>query len=169
MLFELKFFIRIKFAGIFGTQESVYWAVPMVFIPIYSDQFRNARRCVNAGFAEILSFHDVSVQNLFEKLNMVLNDKKYTNQARIVSEQFRDNSLNPMEEAIFWIEYVARHKNNYPVFKPHARNVQWYTYLYLDIIFVISLLLYVIFKMTKYMLNKVWQRFDADQNKIKQN
>lgn len=140
----------------------------MVFIPIYSDQFRNAKRCVNAGYAEILSFHEVSVQHLFEKLNMVLHDKKYTNQVRIVSEQFRDNLVDPMEEAIFWIEFIARHKTNYPVFKPHAPNVQWYTYLYLDIIFIILLVFYVIVILTKYTIKKVWQRFDADQNKIKQ-
>lgn len=165
---ELKLIIRIRFIGIFGTQESIYWAVPMVFIPIYSDQFRNAKRCVHAGFAEILSFHDVSIQNLFGKLNMVLHDKGYTNQVRLVSEQFRDNLVSPMDESIFWIEYIARHKKNYPIFKPHAPNVQWYTYLYLDLVFVVSLVFYFIFALTKFMLKKVWQRFDANRNKSKQ-
>lgn len=136
----------------------------MVFIPIYSDQFRNAMRCVHAGFAEIISFHDLSFQNLFEILNRVLNDPRYTNQVRLVSEQFRDNLVRPMDKAIYWIEFIARHKKNYPIFKPHAPNVELYSYLYLDIIVVIILLLYVAFALTKFMLKKIWQRFDADQS-----
>lgn len=133
----------------------------MVFIPIYSDQFRNGKRCVDAGLAEMLSFPDVSVQNLFDKLNMVLNDEKYANQAQLVSQQFRDNLVDPMEESMYSIEFIARHKHNYPIFKPNAPHVTWFTYLYLDILLAVVITLYVTFKLTKYALRKVWERFDS--------
>lgn len=137
----------------------------MVFIPIYSDQFRNAKRCVDAGFAEIISFHDVSVKTLYENLNRVLNEQRYADQVNLVSQQFRDNLVDPMKESMYWIEFVARHKQNYPIFKPHAPNMPWYTYIYLDIILVLLFILYTTFALTKYALKRVWQRFDADQNK----
>lgn len=140
----------------------------MVFIPIYSDQFRNAKRCVDAGFAEILNFHEVSVPNLYEKLNTVLNENSYAHQANLVSQQFRDNLVDPMQESMYWIEFVARHKMNYPIFKPHAPNVPWYSYIYLDIIIVLLIILYTTFALTKYALKRVWQRFDANQNNQKQ-
>lgn len=140
----------------------------MVFIPIYSDQFRNAKRCVDAGFAEILSFHEISVQNLHEKLDTVLNEKSYTDQVNLVSQQFRDNLVDPMQESMYWIEFVARHKLNYPIFKPYAPHVPWYTYMYLDIFFALLIILSIIFGLTKYALKLVWQRFDDDQNNNKE-
>lgn len=132
----------------------------MVFIPIYSDQFRNAMRCVNAGFAEMLSFHDISVKNLFEKLNMVLNNERYKNQLNLVSQQFRDNLVDPMEESMYWIEFLGRHKNNYPLFKPYGPHVSWFAYLYLDIFLTSAIVLYIIFLTTKYALKIMWNRFD---------
>lgn len=138
----------------------------MVFIPIYSDQFRNAKRCANAGLAEIVHFQDVSVKNLLEKLNTVLNDISYTNQARLVSQQFRDNLVDPMNESMYWIEFLARHKQAYPIFKPNAVNVPWYIYMYLDIMVVILLSLYVTFISTKYALKKIWQNYDHTKVKL---
>ncbi|XP_031632283.1 UDP-glucuronosyltransferase 1-8-like isoform X2 [Contarinia nasturtii] len=153
--------------GIFGTQESIYWSVPMLFIPIYSDQFRNAKRCVDAGFAEIISFQELSVQNLHEKLNMILDQNSYSNRINLVSQQFRDNLVDPMEESMYWIEFLARHKHHYPIFKPHSTHVPWYTYFYLDIIFFAIITLYITFALTKYGLKKIWQSFDTEKN-IKQ-
>lgn len=136
----------------------------MVFIPIYSDQFRNAMRAKHAGIAEIISFHEISLHSVYEKLNMVLNDKKYADQVNLVSQQFRDNLVDPMQESMYWIEFVARHKTNYPIFKPNAPHVPWFSCIYLDIVLFIVIALYTTFTITKYALKIVWQRFDNDQN-----
>lgn len=132
----------------------------MVFIPIYSDQFRNGKRCVDAGIAEMLNFQEISVRNLLEKLNIVLENPKYANRVQLVSQQFRDNLVDPMDESMYWIEFIARHKHNYPIFKPHATNISWFIYSYLDILLAVIVTLFIIFKLTKYTLEKVWRRFD---------
>lgn len=150
--------------GIFGTQESIHHSVPMVFIPIYSDQFRNAMRSKNVGIAEVLNFQEISFENIHEKLNMVLNDKRYTDQVNLVSQQFRDNLVDPMQESMYWIEFIARHKKNYPIFKPNGPHVPWYSYIYLDIILFFIIALYTTFTITKYASKRVWQRFDTDPN-----
>lgn len=169
--------------GIFGTQESIHHSVPMVFCPIYSDQvpyysyiyvpyysyiysdqFRNAMRSKHAGIADILNFHDISVSSVYEKLNTVLNDKRYADQVNLVSQQFRDHLVDPMQESMYWIEFIARHKENYPIFKPNAPHVPYYSYIYLDIILFFICVLYTTFIITKYALKRVWQRFDTDQN-----
>lgn len=136
----------------------------MVFIPIYSDQFRNAKRCADAGFAEILNFRDISLKNLFEKLNMVLNNQRYKSQINLVSQQFRDNLVDPMEETMYWIEFLGRHKKDYPFFKPHGPHVSWFEYFYMDIILFITIVLYIAFVVMKYCLKIVWNRFDTIQN-----
>lgn len=112
----------------------------------------------------MISLREMSVKILFEKLNNMLQNEKYTNQVQLLSEQFRDNLVHPMEESMYWIEFVARHKYNYPIFKPTAPNISWFTYLYLDILLVVITLLYITLQLTKFALKKVWERFDSDQS-----
>lgn len=135
----------------------------MVFIPVYSDQFRNAERSVNGGYAEMLGFNDVSVENLHAKLTMVLENERYANQVKLVSQQFRDNLIDPMEETMYWIEFVARHKHNYPIYKPNAPNVSWFTYLYLDILLAAVAVLYSMLRLSKYAMKRIWHRFINEQ------
>lgn len=115
----------------------------------------------------MLSFHEVTVKTLYEQLHRVLDDKSYSNRALLVSQQFRDNLVDPMEESMYWIEFLARHKHNYPIFKSNAPNVSWFAYLYVDILLVAIITLYATFVATKFALKMVWNRYNAEEN-IKQ-
>ena len=35
---------------------------------------------------------------------------RYFKRAKIISSRYRDQPLTPMQTAIYWVEYVARHK-----------------------------------------------------------
>lgn len=141
--------------GIFGTQEGVHWAKPMVMVPFYSDQFRNSIRCVDAGFAELLHFDDITVASLTAKLTAVLSDRRYTERAQQVSAQFRDNPMRPMDEAMYWIEFVARHRDRFPIFKPQGANIPWYIYVHLDIALALIVAAYLWFASVKYLYKRV--------------
>lgn len=54
--------------------------------------------------------------------------------------------MDPMEESMYWIEYVARHKGT-AVFETSAVHMSWYIYYHLDIIAVLLLALYIVYKM----------------------
>lgn len=133
----------ITHGGVFGTQEGIYHGVPMLFIPIYADQFRNAKRCVDAGYAQMLRFVDVTANNVLEKLRTLFKDSKHVDRAKEVSVLFRDNPIDPMEEAMYWIEYTARHRGT-SVFKSNAVNLPWYVYLHLDIVAVLVGIIYLV-------------------------
>lgn len=134
----------------------------MVFIPIFSDQFRNAKRCVDGGYAEMLKLNDLSVKKLHEKLRLVLENERYAHQVQLVSQQFRDNLVDPMEESMYWIEFVARHKHNYPIFKPNAPNVSWFTHLYLDIVLAALALFYITLRLSYTTMKTIWHRFSNE-------
>lgn len=151
--------------GVFGTQEGIYHGVPMLFMPIYSDQFRNAKRCVDAGYAEMLDFVDVSVGTVLDKLNIMLNNKKYIERAREVSSLFRDNPISPMDEAMYWIEYIGRHKGG-NVFKSNAVNVPWYIYIHLDILAAILFLIFTLTLLLKYAIAFVLHKAVKSRNAI---
>ena len=44
----------ITHGGMFGVQESIYHGVPLVVLPIFGDQFDNARRIQDKGLGVVL-------------------------------------------------------------------------------------------------------------------
>lgn len=158
----------ITHGGVFGTQEGIYHGVPMLFIPVYADQFRNAQRCVDAGYAELLRFVDVTTNAVVEKLRALFNDSKYTHRAKEVSVLFKDNPIDPMEEAMYWIEYTARHRGT-SVFKSNAVNLPWYVHLYLDIVAVLVGIIYLVWTsitFAKTIIKRNRMQFDVDKKKL---
>lgn len=131
--------------GIFGTQEGLYRGIPMLMIPFYGDQFRNAIKSVIGGYALMLRFSEVSARNLTEKLNTILSDEQYAISAKEKSILFRDNPMTPMDESMFWVEYTARHKGTEHL-RSHAADMPWYVYLNLDILGLLFIVIFVVVK-----------------------
>lgn len=123
----------ISHGGMFGNFEGIERGVPMLFIPLFGDQHRNAMRAEQAGYAKRVSFAHLTVDYLHGQITELIDTKQYYNRAKEVSTIFRDNPLHPMNESMFWIEYVARHKGAKHL-KSHAVNMSWAQYLLLDIL-----------------------------------
>lgn len=65
-------------------------------------------------------------------MNQLLNNKKYYENAQEIARVFRDNPIHPMDTAIFYIEYVMRHKGA-KYLKSAAVELYWYQHLLLDV------------------------------------
>lgn len=133
----------ITHGGIFGTQEALYRGVPMLFIPFYGDQHRNALRAERDGYALTIPFNQLSTSILKEKLNELLTDTKYKERVKQVSIIFRDNPIPVMDEAMYWIEYVIRNQGAKHL-KSAGIHLPWYKHALLDIIFWFSLFISII-------------------------
>jgi glucuronosyltransferase len=63
---------------------------------------------------------------------------RYRENAQRLSRIFRDQPLTPLEQAVYWTEYVIRHKG-----APHLRSavldLAWYQYFLLDVIAVLAI------------------------------
>ncbi|GAB0099859.1 UDP-glucuronosyltransferase [Sergentomyia squamirostris] len=106
---NVKLFIT--HCGLLSLQEATWFGVPVLGLPIFSDQFSNIKQSVKAGIGEqgnILNIDRHSFRALMEKL---LRDRKYRKNARIRSEAFRDQKETPLERAVWWTEFVLRHPN----------------------------------------------------------
>lgn len=70
----------------------------------------------------------------------------------------RDNPTSIMDKAVFWIEYVVRHKGA-PHLRTAANDLYWFQYYLLDVIAAISLSLalvvYLNYKFFSYFLRKM--------------
>jgi len=69
---------------------------------------------------------------------------RYRENAQRLSLIFRDQPLTPLEQAVYWTEYVIRHKG-----APHLRSalldLACYQYFLLDVIAVLALAIVSLF------------------------
>ncbi|KAK7869407.1 hypothetical protein R5R35_000703 [Gryllus longicercus] len=127
---KLRLFIT--HGGLMSTQEAVYHGVPVVGIPIFGDQQLNMNRAAAAGIGVALNFQDVTAEALGATLRRVLGDATYRQAAKRLSAVFHDRPRPPMEEAVYWTEYVIRHGGAHHL-RSAALEVGWWQYLLLDV------------------------------------
>lgn len=151
-----------------GTFEGTARGVPMLFIPIFGDQFRNSLKSVSTGNALMLTFPELSIEALSSKLEEMLTNKAYLDRAKELARIFNDNLVHPMDEAMFWIEYVIRSKGASHL-KSHAVNMPWFTYLLFDVFALPLIAIVIIFYAVKSLFcsNKLNQnqKSKTDKNK----
>ncbi|CAG9854609.1 unnamed protein product [Phyllotreta striolata] len=143
---NVKLFIT--HGGFLSTIETVYHGVPTVAIPVMGDQLMNARVAQADGYAFVLDFQALNEESISHAIEEVLTNDKYKNNAKYRSEIFHDRPMKPLEEAIYWVEYIVRHKG-----APHLRvdylNLRWYEYYLLDVFatfIVAAVVVFYIFK-----------------------
>lgn len=126
--------------------KAIFCWYPFIF-PLTFLQFRNAQKSVNGGHALRLPFSAITVETLSSHLNELLTNKSYYNRAKEVSRLFNDNLVHPMDEAMFWIEYVIRSGNGAKHLKSHAVHMSWFSYLMLDILIAPFVVIFIIYRL----------------------
>lgn len=149
---NVKLFI--SHGGIFGTQEAIHHAVPMVLFPFYGDQHLNVHKMVKRGIGVGQGMDKISSESLLGAINTVINNQTYYLNIRVMSDIFRTNQNTPLDTAIWWIEYVIKYKGA-PHLQSHAKNIPWFRYLQLDLAFAIIGAIYLIYDSIKQLFNKV--------------
>ncbi|KAK9498363.1 hypothetical protein O3M35_003013 [Rhynocoris fuscipes] len=133
----------ITHCGLHGIMEAVQYAVPMVATPLIADQHYNSLFLESAGIAYRVPPQEISEQKLSLAIRTVLTDPKYKENIKTRSAIFKDNPMDMMDNAIYWIEYVIRHKGA-PHLRPAVLDLYWYQRLMLDVIAFYLLLIFLI-------------------------
>nr|XP_018907126.1 PREDICTED: UDP-glucuronosyltransferase 2A1-like [Bemisia tabaci] len=132
--------------GGYNSLIEVTWAgVPVLCIPIFSDQFHNAQIVEESGVGKILYQDQLTEAILAETVDSIIHDANFRNRAKELSDIIKDRPESPMERAIFWIEYVVRHKGAHHL-KPASVYLNWYEDMLLDVIAVLLLATFVILR-----------------------
>ncbi|KAG5672609.1 hypothetical protein PVAND_002724 [Polypedilum vanderplanki] len=162
---NVKMFI--SHGGLLGTNEAIFEAVPILGIPIYGDQRMNMKVVNEKGLGLKLDFHTFNENDLIKALDEILNGSEISNKAKEFSTIYRDRPMTPQETAVYWVEYVIKHKG-----APHLRTTAWklnYIEFYnIDVymtmlISFLSFLFLIKFAICKILLLKVWRL----KNKVK--
>ncbi|XP_015218905.1 UDP-glucuronosyltransferase 2A2-like isoform X1 [Lepisosteus oculatus] len=128
--------VFITHGGTNGIYEAIYHGVPMVGIPLFGDQPDNMMHMKTKGAAVVVDFNNMESKDLVDALSTVINDTSYRENAMRLSRIHHDQPMTPLERAVFWIEFVMRHKGAKHL-RVQAHNLAWYQYHSLDVIAVL--------------------------------
>ncbi|XP_038198476.1 UDP-glucuronosyltransferase 2B7-like isoform X3 [Arvicola amphibius] len=125
--------VFVTHGGANGIYESIHHGVPMVGIPMFAEQYDNIAHIVAKGAAASVNFHTMTSSDLLNALKEVINNPSYKKNVMWLSTIHHDQPMKPLDRAVFWVEYVMRHKGAKHL-KPLAFNLTWYQYYSLDVI-----------------------------------
>ncbi|KAH8383602.1 hypothetical protein KR009_009534 [Drosophila setifemur] len=108
--------VFITHGGLLSTTESMYFGKPVLGLPVFYDQHMNVQRAKRIGYGLGLDLNDLKQSDLEESLQTLLTDPSFGQAAAAISEQYRDQPQSALDRAIWWTEYVIRHKG-----APHLR------------------------------------------------
>ncbi|XP_062964450.1 UDP-glucuronosyltransferase 2B4-like isoform X2 [Cynocephalus volans] len=139
----------ITHGGANGIYEAISHGIPMVGIPLFGEQADNVAHMKAKGAAVKLDFRKMSTTDLLNALKTVINDPSYKENVMKLSRIHHDQPMRPLDRAVFWIEFVMRHKGAKHL-KVAAHNLNWIQYHSLDVIgFLLACVTTAIFLITK--------------------
>ncbi|XP_055916179.1 uncharacterized protein LOC129949013 [Eupeodes corollae] len=160
----------ITHAGKGSTAESQFHGVPMVTVPMFADQLGNADQVKNSGFGVKVDQKTMTVESLKAAILEVLENPKYKENINEFSKLYRDRPMSAKETAVFWIEYVIRHKGAYHMQSP-AVFLNSFQLFSVDVIGFLLLVAFVVYKLitvpAKFAIRKFFAWKYAKAQKVK--
>uniref|UniRef100_UPI0037E8A27D UDP-glucuronosyltransferase 2A1-like isoform X2 n=1 Tax=Semicossyphus pulcher TaxID=241346 RepID=UPI0037E8A27D len=136
--------VFVTHGGTNSVQEAIYHGVAVVGLPLFFDQPENLSRIRAKGGAVIVDIALLDRHMFAEALKAALYDSSYRENMQTLSRLHRDQPVKPLDQAVFWIEYVMRHKGA-PHLKTESYKMSWFVYNSVD---VIAALLAAVFLIT---------------------
>ncbi|XP_049768134.1 UDP-glycosyltransferase UGT5-like [Schistocerca cancellata] len=161
----------ITHGGLMSTIEAVSRGVPIIGIPIMADQHANVKRSVSAGIGLQLDFQNITEVSLTWAISELLNNHRYKENVLKRNRIFHDRPIKPLEEAVYWTEYVLRHNGAHHL-RSAALDLSWYQYMLLDIVgFLLAVIILICLAsvgLIKYLLRMLTgQKHSAQSKKLK--
>ncbi|XP_034950387.1 UDP-glucuronosyltransferase 2B9-like [Chelonus insularis] len=135
---NLKLFIYQ--GGLQSTEEAIENSVPVLGFPVISDQMHNMKILVLKGAGKMLEIHKVDANIIKNAINEIISDPCYKKNMIKLRKLLHDRPLHPMNESIWWIEHIIRHKGGAHL-RTRSRDLPWYKVELLDIFLFFFILL----------------------------
>ncbi|KAG5668646.1 hypothetical protein PVAND_016581 [Polypedilum vanderplanki] len=159
----------ITHCGLLSTHEAIWHGVPMIAVPLFGDQHRNAFKSVSAGIAVKIDIHSVTTKKLKNAIYEILNSEKIKKNIQEKSKLFKDQPEKPLERALWWCEYVMRNPKPYHLRLPEVKLGLLGSH-FLDIQFLILTLIFLLFIIIKKLHKKLYDfkiNFEMQRKKNK--
>ncbi|XP_045456855.1 UDP-glucosyltransferase 2-like [Melitaea cinxia] len=163
--------VFISHAGLLSTLEALHYGVPMLAIPVFGDQPKNADSASKQGRAIKVEFDPDMVPAVEAGLNELLNNSSYYNRTQYLSKLFRNRPVSPSKLISHYVELAIETKGAYHIRSP-ALLYQWYQLMMLDQLLVLLVVLYILYLIIKLLFNFlkcIFKRLFYKNVKVKKN
>ncbi|KAI6175018.1 UDP-glucuronosyltransferase [Aphelenchoides bicaudatus] len=156
-------------AGYNSILESTISGVPMLLLPLFFDQHRNARSMEYRQVGRVLYPHLITEETLKRELEILLNNHSYLHTARRLSRLHRQKPNKPNETLLKWVDFALQ---NGPLneLKPHVLNLNWFQQANFDVYCLLLAGLFVFWALLTRSLQFVafvWKVFVDVERKVK--
>nr|QPA18394.1 UDP-gluconosyltransferase [Trialeurodes vaporariorum] len=128
--------------------EVTHAGVPIIGMPVFADQPRNIRFYESSGIGKGLEIDTFTSDDLYNTINTIINTPSFTANAKELSRRARDRPETAINRAVYWTEYVLRHKGAHHL-KPSSVNLPYHQYILLDVIAFMFLALFIVYKLIR--------------------
>lgn len=146
--------VFISHGGLLSLQESIFHATPLFVLPIFGDQTRNGMFVENSGLGRTLVWEELTADRIVDVLTDIITNTKYKDNVAKMSASLRDQLTTPQERAVFWTEYVIRHRGA-PQLRCPAAQLSWVEFLLLDVVGILLLAMMVVMFLLRRLLRAV--------------
>ncbi|KAM0725023.1 UDP-glycosyltransferase UGT5 [Formica fusca] len=138
--------------GLQSTEETMENGVPVIGLPVFADQHYNVKQLENHGAGKRLIITDVNEDELTETIIEVITNSSYKNNMLKLRDLLHDLPYDPLNNAIWWVEHVIRHKGARHL-RNKSRDMPWYKTQLLDMLAIVlislALFAYIIVVITR--------------------
>ncbi|XP_041640452.1 UDP-glucuronosyltransferase 2C1-like [Cheilinus undulatus] len=132
---KIKLFVA--HGGTNGVQEALYHGVPILGVPLIFDQPDNLFKIESKGAGKIIDIFTMDEEIFYQGIQEVLTDPSYRMNMQRLSRLHRDTPMKPLDNALFWIEFVMRHKGAAHL-RTESYKMPWYAYYSVDVILFLT-------------------------------
>ena len=156
----------ISHCGKGSINEAKHHGVPILALPVFGDQTENAREIEDEGWAIQASLADLNEDDFLKTIKELLGNSKYRKIVKSAADLYRDRPMSSLDTAVYWVEYVIRH-NGAKHMQSQAVHLNFIQYHGLDIYAAIAFVLYVSWKLTKFLLSFILSKIFKSREKKK--
>jgi glucuronosyltransferase len=149
----------ITHGGMASLQEAIDRTVPLVLVPLYVDQNKNAKLMERKGVGVAINLNYLTEDLLWKAMNETLKPVYKENMIKLRKHVY-DQPMTSRESAIFWFEFLLRHKGAHHL-KNQGRKVPFYQKYCLDVFVCFVVVFGATFKLVA-VIKKIVKKFKSD-------
>lgn len=163
---NVKLFIT--HGGKLSVEEAIDRAVPMIVIPSTAQETSNALRLEKRSVALHLDLCKVTGNNLGDAIHNVTNNGTVYRNIATLRTMINDRPMSGREAAVWWTEYIIRHRKN-AIFDYPGKHVPFYIRYGLDFIVVAVITFLLTWFGLRFLFRRIVAREAAKLEKLKTN
>ncbi|GMS91651.1 hypothetical protein PENTCL1PPCAC_13826, partial [Pristionchus entomophagus] len=134
----------ITHGGVGSTTEAAMAGVPLVVIPVMTDQLRNAQVVKRNGFGIALEKGDLdNAERLYEAIKEVLENPKYKEKTKLASHMLREVPFSAKEKLVRNMEFMVRF-GPLRMLDHYGSQLNFFQYYLIDVFAFLILILLVV-------------------------